>query len=288
MKRNYIFNTKFALVCVIILTGCISIFGQKSLASDPALLGLAEEIRPFDFSSRYYYDNGVEPGLIVNRRNGSDNLSVFDTTGDERFRGVRITAVLPAYNQNGEPIYWNLYGEFFKHSFRSDPAGASAQTAAEYFPMYIFPSDFVRNRQRQASVIDLKDTYFEKNPLGLSVQVEVKYTARANTDDGQKELSILAQRNGLSLDGTPLIKTVEEIQDLTRKGLVAQSIKGLDNPSSVTSYVVGKVIEKPEAGAIAPDAFLITVQSADGERFHADTPFIVKFNCLKDSTNCSR
>ncbi|HEX8368729.1 MAG TPA: hypothetical protein VF604_09320 [Pyrinomonadaceae bacterium] len=289
MKRNYIFNTKFALICAIILTGCISIFGQKSPGTNPTFGAdsLAEEIRPFDFNSRYYYDNGVEPGLIVNRRNGSDNLSVFDKTTDERFREVRITAVFPAYNQNGELIYWNLYGELFKESFRNDLAGASAQTAAEYFPMYIFPSDFVRDRQRQASVIDLKDNYFEKNPLGLSVRVEVKYTARANTGDGQKELAILADRNGLSLDGTPLIKTLEEIQDLTRKGLVTQVIKGLDNPS-VASYVVGKVIEKPAAGALSPDAFLVTIQREDGERFHADAEFIRRFDCLKDSNTCSR
>lgn len=289
MKRNYIFNAKLALLCAMILTCGISIFGQKSLSSG-ATFGadsLAEEVRPFDFSSRYYYDNGIEPSLIANRRNGSDGLSVLDTTDDQRFRGVRITGVFPAYNQNGAPIYWNLYGELYKHSFRSDSTGDNALTAAEYYPMYIFPSDFVRNRQRQASVIDLKENYFEKNPLGVSVQVEVKFTVRTNTDDGQKELAILAEKNGLSLDGTPIIKTVEEIQRLTQQGLVTQIIKGLDNPS-VTSYVIGKVIERPEAGAIAPDAFLIPVQRPDGERFHADALFVEQFNCLKNSTNCSR
>jgi hypothetical protein len=288
MKRNYIFNTKFALVCAIILTGCISIFGQKSLAAGTTFQALAEEIRPFDFSSRYYYENGVQPSLIVNRRDGNDEYSVIDKTDDERFRDVRVTAVFPAYNQNGDIIYWNLYGELYKHSFRADLSGDAALTAAEYFPMYVFPSDFVRDRQRQASVIDLKDTYFEKNPLGLSVQVEVRFTQRADTSiDGQKELTVLAERNGTSLDGTPLIKTVEEIQDLTRKGLVTQTIKGLDNPS-VASYVVGKVIQRPEAGAITPDAFLVTVQQENGERFHADAEFIRQFNCLKDSTYCSR
>jgi hypothetical protein len=285
--RNYIFNAKFALLCAIILTCGISIFGQKSLGAAATYSPLAEEIRPFDFNSRYYYDNGIEPSLIVNRRSGNDGLSVFDTTDDQRFRGVRITGVFPAYNQNGALIYWNLYGELYKHSFRSDRTGGDALAIAEYFPMYIFPSDFVRDRQRQANVIDLKDSYFEKNPLGLSVQVEVRFTVRTNSEDGQKELAVLAEKNGLSLDGTPIIRTVEEIQYLTRQGLVTQIVKGLDNPS-VTSYVVGKVIEKPDAGAIAPDAFLVTTQRADGERFHADAAFIRQFNCLKDSTNCSR
>jgi hypothetical protein len=269
-----------------ILTGCVSIFAQKTLNASVGD-SLAEEIRPFDFSSRYYYENGVESSLIVNRRNGSDGLSVLDKTTDERFRDVRLTGVFPAYDRNGGIIYWNLYAELYKHSFRSGAAGDAALAQAEYYPMFIFPSDFVRNRVRQASVIDLKDGYFEKNPLGLSVQVEVRFTSRVNTDDGQKELTMLAERNGLSLDGTPILKTVEEIQDLTRKGLVTQTIKGLDNPS-LTSYVVGKVIQRPEAGALAPDAFLITIQQPDGERFHADAAFVEKFNCLKDATTCSR
>jgi hypothetical protein len=287
MKRNYIFKAKFALVCLVILTGCFSVFAQKSLNGGYGGDQLAEENRPFDFNSRYYYENGIEPGLIVNRRDGNDGLSVLDKTSDERFRDVRITGVFPAYDRDGGIIYWNLYGELYKHSFRSGEAGDRALTHAEYYPMFIFPSDFVRNKLRQASVIDLKDGYFEKNPLGLSVQVEVRFTSLTNTDDGQKELSILAERNGLSLDGTPIIKTIEEIQDLTRKGLITQMIKGLNNPSA-PSYVVGKVIRRPEAGAIAPDAFLITIQQANGERFHADVAFLEQFNCLKDSTTCSR
>jgi len=262
-------------------------FAQKSLNTDASFSSLAEETRPFDFNDRYYYENGVQPGLIVNRRDGNDGLSVLDMTDDERFRSIRITAVFPAYDRDGGIIYWNLYGELYKHSFRNDAAGDAALARAEYFPMFIFPSDFVRDRLRQANVIDLKDGYFDKNPLGLSVQVEVRFTARVNMDDGQKELTALAEKNGLSLDGTPIIKTIEEIQDLTRKGLVTQVIKGLDNPSAA-SYVVGKVIQKPEAGAIAPDAFLVTIQQADGERFHADAEFIRKFNCLKNSTTCSR
>jgi hypothetical protein len=287
MKRNYIFKAKFALACLVILTGCFSIFAQKSLNGSFVGDQLAEENRPFDFNSRYYYENGIEPSLIVNRRNGGDGLSVLDETNDVRFRNVRITGVFPAYDRNGGIIYWNLYGELYKHSFRSGEAGDHALTQAEYYPMFIFPSDFVRNKLRQASVIDLKDGYFEKNPLGLSVQVEVRFTSRTNADDGQRELAALALRNGLSLDGTPIIKTVEEIQDLTRKGLITQTIKGLDNPSA-TSYVVGKVIRRPEAGAIAPDAFLITIQQPNGERFHADTAFLEQFNCLKDSTTCTR
>lgn len=290
MKGINIFKAKLALACLVILTGCVSVFAQKTLDAGDFGSGntLAEEMRPFDFSDRYYYENGVLPNTFASRRNGSDGLSVIDKTTDERFRDVRLTGVFPAYaGSDGKMIFWNLYGEIYKHSFRSGTAGDEALTQAEYHPMFIFPSDFVRNRVRQASVIDFKDNYFEKNPLGLSVQVEVRYTQRAFSDDGQRDLEILARRNGLSLDGTPIIKTAEEINDLTRKGLITQVIKGLNNPSVIPSYAVGKVVRNPERGALTPDSFLVTIQQVDGERFHADSLFLEHFDCLKNP-ECGR
>src|SRR5262249_53829254 len=109
---------------------------------------------------------------------------------------------------------------------------------------------------RQAHIINLRDSYFEKNLLGVSVQVTVEFTERVNTPKGREEMDALAKRNGLSLDGTPIIKTVFEIEDLTRKNLITQKINGLDS-AAVPSYTIGKVIQDPQGGAIAPDAFLV-------------------------------
>ena len=58
----------------------------------------AQDFRPFDFSDKYYYVNGVLTDTLIGRKNGADGESVFDWTYDRRYSNVRITATLPAYD----------------------------------------------------------------------------------------------------------------------------------------------------------------------------------------------
>lgn len=280
MKRNYVYALNFALVCAIVLIGVVSAFSQKSVSG----AGLfSEELRPFDFSDKYYYSNGVEPAYIVNRRDGMDRESVFDTTNDPRFRNVRVLSVYPAYNQDGKVLYWNLYGEVFKEGFLNDADGDRAIELAHLYPLYIFPSASGKTVFRQAHLINLRDGYFEKNYLGLSVQVVIEFTDRINTKDGQREMAALGARNGFSIDGTPIIKTALEIEDLTQKNYITQKIKGLDNPAE-PSYAVAKVLQNPERGAITPDAFLL-----NNLGLKAEQNFIEQFECLQKKGNwCGR
>src|SRR5688500_14590652 len=64
----------------------------------------AEEVRPFDFTDEYYKANGIVASRLVDRRDGRDGQSVFDQTTDGRFRGVRITATMPGYADDGRAI----------------------------------------------------------------------------------------------------------------------------------------------------------------------------------------
>jgi hypothetical protein len=280
MKKNYVSAFNFALIWAVILIGFVSAFSQQS---DILFDELSEELRPFDFSDRYYYENGVQPEFIVNRRNGMDRDSVRDTINDSRFRDVRIRSVFPAYNQDGKIIYWNFYGEVFKDKFRLDDVGERAVERAYFYPLYVFPSKADETDFRQAHIIDLHDSYFEKNLLGLSVQVIVEFTNRINTEEGRKEMAQMAKRNGFSYDGTPIIKTVFEIEDLTRRNLITQKIKGLDNPAE-PSFAIAKVIQNPQRGAIAPDAFLLNDLGLKTE-FN----FTRQFECLQnDGQWCGR
>ncbi len=272
MKRNYVYAFNFALVWAILLIGFVSVYSQKSVDD---FGGFSQELRPFDFSNKYYGENGVEPSLIVNRRDGMDEHSVIDVISDPRFRNVRIRSVFPAYDRNGKILYWNLYGELFKDAFLDDIDGQAANRMAEFYPLYIFPSVNEKIEFRQAHLIDLRDGYFEKNLLGLSVQVLIEFTDRIYTADGQQEMALLAKRNGFSGDGTPIIKTVAEIEELTRKNLITQKIKGLDDPAEAP-YAIAKVIENPQRGAIAPDAFLL-----NNIGIRADQTFIEQFECLQ-------
>src|SRR5215204_1421808 len=127
MKRNYASVFNLAFVSVFVLIGFVSVFSQETAGSVSVF---SEERRPFDFSDKYYYANGIEPDAIVNRRNGADGQSVFDSINDSRFRSVRILSVYGAYNQDGKIIYFNLYGEFYKDGFRVDTSGEYAVEAA--------------------------------------------------------------------------------------------------------------------------------------------------------------
>ena len=77
-------------------------------------------------------------------------------------------------------------------------------------------------------MLDMRNGYFGKNPLGLWTHVWVSYTEKAfSTKDGQKALSDLARKNGLDLDGTPIIASVSDIDNLYSKGFVAKTQRPL-------------------------------------------------------------
>ena len=281
MKRNYVYALHFALVWAVVLTGFVAVFSQKTVRR-AALY--AEETRPFDFSDKYYYANGVEPSLIVNRRSGADGQSVFDTVYDARFRNVRILGVFPAYDQHGNMIFWNHYGEVFKGGFTSGIDGEQARETAAVYPLYIFPSRDFEYEFRQAHVINLRDDgYFTKNPLGLKVQVVVEYTDLIHTEEGRKDMAVLAEKNGVSADGTPVIKTALEIEELTEKNYITQKIKSLENPSQ-PDFAIAKVLPNPQNGAIAPDAFLMNTLGVKVDPVFAD-----HFECLqRDGKWCGK
>ncbi len=289
MKKTNSIITNLILISIFAAFGCITAMAQLSTKLSPVIpiISIIEkEKRPFDFSDKFYSINGVEPSMIFNRRTGADNLSVFSKIDDEAHRTIRITATMPAYNANGEILYWNLYGELFPKSFTGDAAGRQAMKIADRFPIYVFPSATQRGINRQSNIIETRNGYFQENPLGLGVLIEVRFISRINTAD-ELILKEMANRNGVSLDGTPIIKTVEEINLLIRNGLATQSTKSLEAQTREPSYAIAKVIENPNEGAITTDAFLIYVKQPDGAPLKSESFFINKFVCLQMPRGCS-
>lgn len=77
-------------------------------------------------------------------------------------------------------------------------------------------------------VID-RDGYFSNNPLGIWLLVFVSYTDRAfDSEEGREALMKLAEDNGVDLDGTPVIKTVSDLEDLEKEGFVEFRTRALD------------------------------------------------------------
>jgi hypothetical protein len=255
-------------------------FSMPSAGNQKIFTDVTEEQRPFDFNDKHYQNNGVEGRLIVNRRTGVDRYSVVDFINSPIHRDVRIIGTSAAYNQDGKPVYWSLFGELFRDGFTNDKLGRQAFETANRYPVFTFPSIIRKDSDRQAAVFEIGDEYFDKNPIGLGVVVLVEYTKQANTKEGQEALKKLAGRNGITIDGTPIIRTVQEIQDFTRRGLVTQKIKGTADGKQ-PAYQIAGVLKDPRMGAISPDAFLEMVLKDDGKPLDAEMIFYNNFECLQ-------
>lgn len=286
MKKQIWLITNALLVFVFVVLGNISSPAQK-VDSKPAGGGtsvFAEELRPFDFSDKYYWSNGVIAGMIQNRPNGADGLSVADVTYDTRHNNVRILATYPAYGRDGETRYWNFYGEFNKDGFTQERAGFEAYEIANTFPIYMFPSQSRNVGDRQAPIIDTLEGYFQKNVLGLGVAMLVQFKDSVSlTQADVSYLEELAKRNGRSADGSPIIRTVGELEQLQRRDLVSITPRDLDGSQS---FIVGKVIQFPEY-AITSDAFLIYTRDAQENPIASELFFLEIFNCFQQhGRNC--
>jgi hypothetical protein len=107
----------------------------------------------------------------------------------------------------------------------------------------------------------MRDGYFSNNPLGLWIHMWVNYTDEAFTPGGVLVLAELAERNGLDLDGTPLLVTTGEIEELEELGLVTVRTVPLTDSRR---YALCPVIKDPTDGGIAPDNTLSYPKLADG------------------------
>ena len=73
--------------------------------------------------------------------------------------------------------------------------------------------------RRQDNVFDTSSGYLSANPLGLWRITFPRYTDDAyNTPGGQAKLAELEARNGVDLDGTPVIKRLSEVNELDALG----------------------------------------------------------------------
>jgi len=147
--------------------------------------------------------------------------------------------------------------------------GQTAFDTAESFRVFIVPKasngsildPFLPNK-RQDNVFDTRDGYFSNDPLGMWVAVWVVYTPRAFTSAGRKELDPIAATNGRDLDGTAILTSPSQIDNLAAKGLIELRSRPVDDP--VFRWVICPLPEDPRNGFIRPDAFIRDVKRNDG------------------------
>ena len=260
--------TSFALIALLSLS-----FNLASLANDSDL-----GTSPFDFTDAAYRQHGVVPENIVLRVGDASRTGDFvidNSNTDPNRRNVRAIESTPGTTGTSGLTYANIFGVLNSTGFERDAAGqltsrgGEAFDTAERFRVFIFPKasngsildPFLPNK-RQDNVFDTRDGYFSNNPLGLWVAVWVVYLPKASTVAGRKELDPIAATNGRDLDGTPILTSPSQLDNLAAKGLIEFRTRPVNDP--LFRWVICPIPDDPRDGFIRPDAFIRDVRRADG------------------------
>lgn len=194
---------------------------------------------PFDFSDDFYRINGIDPAHIPMRVGNPDrpqaHWALDSSNTDPTRRGIRVKETTGGFDKDGHLIYYSIMGIIRPSTFTTDAAGAHARELADNFRAFIFPKtprnpdgspgtviqDPGAPNRRHDNLFETKTGYLCENLLGLWVVEFVVYTKPAfTTSAGQAALANLAAKNGTDLDGTPVIKRLQEINDLQAAGFV--------------------------------------------------------------------
>ncbi len=258
-----------------------SVFALTAFNATPAHADVTDRL--YDFTDACYAQNGLNPAKLGGRKQAPSANAVVDTPFFAYQRYARVIGTSGTYTANGSIAYFAVMAGFGPDGFTNDAAGQRAHQIADTYAEYIFPKlgtdPIALTGQRQATIHDTDHGYFSNDPLGMWLHVWVNYTSQAfNTKDGQKALADLQKKNGLALDGTPIIKTTSDISNLYSKGFVTLSTR-----NDGLRYAVCPEIRDPRNGGIAPDAFLNTIRKPDGSPL--DPAFVANFLSLQSTGN---
>jgi hypothetical protein len=128
--------------------------------------------------------------------------------------------------------------------------------------------------------------YFCDDLLGMWIITYFWYTvdpANPGTTCGPI-LAALGAKNGLSLDGTPIIKTADELNNqLEANGCGAEGKEAVNGADGGAVWLICPALQDPRNGAIAQDAFLDSVLKPDGTPL--DPAITRNFTCLQRTGN---
>lgn len=225
---------------------------------------------PFVFSDSFFRANGVEPTAVLGLPT-CDAGGVCDESSPNpsQFSNVRVRSTLGAHDHSGSPTFVVIQGLVGQDAFTPDAAGVEARVVADAFRVFFFPKQPAdgtspalspaASNLRQNNVLDTRNGYFSNDPLGLWVMMWVSWDGPAvNSSDCLKEQDDLAEENGLDLDGTPIIDTVSDVENLEAKGCVTVRSRPSDG-SLGPRWLLCPTFKDPRAGVIRSDAELVSV-----------------------------
>jgi hypothetical protein len=252
---------------------------SMALLGLPLLATAAVQDRLYDFTDAYYLQNGINPSAIDGRRQPGP-LAATDTPIFSYQRNVRALLTLPNYDHSGNAWFFTVLGGFNVGAFTNDAAGQRARQIADSSIEYVFPrsgTDPVGlGALRQSVMLDMRNGYFSNNKLALWLHVWVSYTSKVNTAEGQKIMRDMAEKNGRDLDGTAIIASVSDIDNLFSKGYITKITRPLQD---TLRYSICPVIKDPRDGGIARDQFLAYTRKPDGTALEPE--FLQNFQSLQ-------
>jgi hypothetical protein len=231
----------------------------------------------YDLTDAGWRSLGIDPARIVGRMGGTGN-SVVDSGNRAFERNIRSKQAIPAYDHSGNRVFFTVIGLTPSSSFLT----SAARQTADSYNIYVFPraanAPFALAPKRQADVVDLRNGYFSNDPIGLWKTNFVRFTPAAGTPAGQAALAPIVARNGADADGTPVIKTVGEIETLRQQGLVAVTVPAADG-SQGFRWLACPVWKDPRHAFRAGDV-LAADRDAQGNVLPEQRAFVDLFNCL--------
>jgi len=233
---------------------CLDAVKDANLGCQVGINNLAGDSRVGFFPGT---DTGPEFGTKPSDFGGTQNWFV-DTTNSDPTRGgtmggIRAAQTTGGFDKDGNLIYYSIMAPLPDDRFfttqNDNGAGLRALTLANNFRAFIFPKQLkggvmrfdpcpvgtqpgtpaaatcvVLNpppgNRRQDNLFETKNTYFCGNLLGLWLIEMVVFTPQSQTPEGQQAMAALIAQNGANLDGTPVFKTLDQINQFVNAGFV--------------------------------------------------------------------
>jgi hypothetical protein len=203
---------------------------------------------PFDFSNQFYLNNGINPANILARvgtsANSSLNWAICQPgdpapcpNTDQNRNQTRVLQTTGGFAADGSLLYYLIFGMVMPNTFTNDSSGQQALDIANRRAAFIFPirqsdgsyilSPATSNR-RQDNLFDTSGGYLGQDPLGLWLVEYVEITPFGTSPAGQQILAPFAQKNGVGIDGTPVVTTLADINSLVQQGVFQLVHRALD------------------------------------------------------------
>ena len=221
----------------------------------------------YDFTDSFYAKNGIDATKIAGRPTGSGS-SVVATAPDADHRGIRITGLNGMHDDGGKANFFGILGTINVNAFTNNAAGVVARQIADKYIAYIFPkagsNPLSPASKREDELIPLNNGYFSNDPLNIWREAFVNYVPGSmNSGAGKKLATDLIKRNGVDADGTPYLRTLNDIQDAMNAGIVTIT-KRADDGSQGSPWFFCAVFKDYTQGAITADSTLTFVHNLDG------------------------